>query len=146
MVPPGSVDGNGFLTQGFMRVEAEQMLAELVGALTPANKAKVQGIPFAFDAQTSEFNAYAGCENGVPYMAMTLPLLRAVGHIAEARASDEVFGSRRTDVYTRQAAEAMNASAPVPDPAPGFYSPQEANDPRKLGRQRIIFDEMVGFV
>lgn len=145
-LPPGAVDNNGYFTVGFMKTEAEQMLNELVAALQPANKAKVQGIPFVFDAQTSEVNAFAGCENGAPFMAMTLPLLRAVGHIAEAKAADEVFGTQRVSVYTRQAAEAMAANAPIPDPPPGFYAPQEAQDPRKLGRQRVILDEMIGFV
>ena len=145
-VPPGSVDGNGYLTQPFMRAEAESLLNELVNVLPADKKAKVQGIPFAFDAQTSEFNAYAGCENGSPFMAMTLPLLRTVGHIAEAKAADEVFGTQRTPVYTRTAAQAMSDSAAAPDPPAGFYTLQEANDPRKLGRQRVIFDEMVSYV
>lgn len=145
-VPPGSVDPNGYMTVPFMKSETEQILNELVAALQPANKAKVQGIPFVFDSQTSEVNAFAGCENGAPFMAMTMPLLRALGHIAEAKAADEISGTQRAPAYSRQAAEAMSAGAPIPDPAPGFYTPQEANDPRKLTRQRVLLNEMVGFV
>jgi hypothetical protein len=124
-LPAGAADGNGYLTVPFMQAESKQMLDDLVAALPADKKAKVKGTPF---------------------MAVTLPLLRAMGHIAEAKASDEVFGTQRVDSYTQQAAQAMGAGAPIPDPAPGFYSPQEANDPRKLGRERVIFDEMVGFV
>jgi hypothetical protein len=145
-LPPSAVDGNGFFTVPFMRAETEQILTELVAALEPTKRAKVQGIPFAFDSETSEVNAFAGCQNGSPFMAMTLPLLRAMGHIAEAKAADEVFGTQRVDGYTRQAAQAMASNAPIPDPAPGFYAPHETHDPRKLGRQRVILDEMVGFV
>lgn len=145
-LPAGAADGNGYLTVPFMQAESKQMLDDLVAALPADKKAKVQGIPLVSDTQTSEVNAFAGCEKGTPFMAVTLPLLRAMGHIAEAKASDEVFGTQRVDSYTQQAAQAMGAGAPIPDPAPGFYSPQEANDPRKLGRERVIFDEMVGFV
>jgi hypothetical protein len=145
-LPAGAVDQNGYFTVPFMRAEAEQILNELVAALNPTTRTKVQGIPFAFDDHTNEVNAFAGCQNGSPFMAMTLPLLRAMGHIAEAKAADEVFGTHRVDGYTRQAAEAMAANAPIPDPAPGFYAAHETHDPRKLGRQRVILDEMIGFV
>jgi hypothetical protein len=145
-LPQGAADGNGYLTVPFMQGEATQMLNDEVAALAPNRKAKVQGIPLVFDLQTGEVNAFAGCENGAPFMAITIPLLRAAGHIAEAKASDEVFGTQRVDSYTQQAAAAINAGAAIPDPPPGFYSPAEANDPRKLSRQRVVFNEMVGFI
>lgn len=145
-LPPGAVDGNGYFTVPYMRTEAEAMLNELVAALHPTTRAKVQGIPFAFDAETNEVNAFAGCQNGNPFMAMTLPLARALGHIAEAKAADEIFGTNRVDTYTNMAAQAMSANAPIPDPPAGFYQPNEALDLRKLGRQHIILDEMFGFV
>lgn len=145
-LPAGAIDAGGFLTMSFMQAETSQMLNDLVAALPANRKAKVQGIPLLFDTQAGEVNAFAGCENGAPFMAVTLPLLKAAGHIAEAKAADEVFGTQRVDAYTKQAAAAIGAGAPIPDPPAGFYSPVEANDPRKLSRERIIFNEMVGFV
>jgi hypothetical protein len=145
-VVPGSTDAGGFLTQPFMQAEATQMLRDLVAALPADRKAKVDGIPLLFDGQSGEVNAFAGCDGGAPFMAITLPLLAAMGHIAEAKASDEVFGSQRVDAYTRLAGAAVAAGQPVPDPPAGFYGPQEANDPRKLGRERVVLDEMLGFV
>lgn len=143
---PGSYDNQGQLTVGFLQTESTQILRELVAALPDANRAKVDGIPLLFDNQTGEINAFAGCENGAAFMAITLPLSRAMGHISEAKAADELFGTQRVGSYTRLAANSISAGGPVPDPPPGFYTPAEALDPRKLSRQRDVYDEMVGFV
>jgi hypothetical protein len=143
---PGSFDNQGQLTVGFLQAESAQILRELVAALPDGSRAKVDGIPLLFDNQTGEVNAFAGCENGAAFMAITLPLMRAMGHISEAKAADELYGTQRVSTYTRLAAESLGKQGPVPDPPPGFYSPNEAMDPRKLSRQRDVYDEMVGFV
>jgi hypothetical protein len=143
---PGTYDAQGQLSVPFMQAEAAQILRELVAALPNDNRAKVEGIPLMFDTQTAEVNAFAGCENGGAFMAITVPLLRAMGHISEAKAADELFGSQRVNRYTRLAADSLGANGPVPDPPAGFYAPAEALDPRKLARQRDVFDEMTGFV
>lgn len=145
-LPPGAVDGGGFFTIGFMQAESNEIIRALVASLPPGRKEKVDGIPFLFDDKTNEVNAFAGCENGASFMAMTFPLMRALGHIAEAKAADEVFGSQRVDAYTQMAADAIRSDRPVPDPPAGFYGPNEGLDPRKLARQRVVFDEMVAFV
>jgi hypothetical protein len=145
-LPPGAADANGFLTVGFMQTEATQMLRDLVANLPADRKQRVNGIPMEFDTQTSDVNAFAGCANGKAFMAVTLPLARAAGHIAEAKAADEFFGTSHVDAYTQLAADSIGRNGPVPDPPPGFYSPAEANDPRKLARERVVFDEEVGFI
>lgn len=145
-IAPGSVDAGGFLTPGWQAQEAAEILRQLVAALAADKKAKVDGIPLAVDSTSGEVNAFAGCDNGVSFMAITSPLMKALGHIAEARAADELFGSKRVDTYTRAASDALSAGQPVPSPPAGFYSPVEALDPRKLARQRDVFDEEVAFV
>ena len=144
-LPPGSIDGGGFLTQAFEQTEAADLLQTLVATLPPAKRQRVAGIPLLIDAQSGEVNAFAGCENGKSYMAFTVPLLRIVGHIAEAKAADELTGGQHVDAYTKLAADATTHGAPPPDPPPGFYG-AEAMDPRKLSRQRVVFDEMAGFI
>lgn len=143
---PGSYDAQGQLSLGFLQAESAQILRELVAALPTESRAKVDGIPLLFDNQTGEVNAFAGCENGAAFMAITAPLMRAMGHISEAKAADELFGTQRVSRYTRLAADSLGANGPVPAPPPGFYSPAEALDARKLARQRDVYDEMVAFV
>ena len=62
---------------GFLEAESAEILRALVAALPAGKRERVDGIPFAFDRETSEVNAFAGCENGASFMAMTLPLARA---------------------------------------------------------------------
>ena len=69
-----------------------------------------------------------------------------MGNLSEAKAADELFGSQRVSQYTRQASDSLRSGGPVPDPPANFYSPAEGLDPRKLSRQRDVFDEMSGFV
>jgi hypothetical protein len=143
--PPGSVDAGGLLTLGFEQAEASDLLRALVSGLAPAKRQRVEGIPLLIDAQSGEVNAFAGCDSGKSFMAITVPLLRIVGHIAEAKAADEIAGGQHVDAYTTLAADATTHGAPAPEPPPGFFG-AEATDPRKLTRQRVVFDEMVGFI
>jgi hypothetical protein len=145
-LPPGSVDGSGAFTPAYEKGQAEKILNELVASLRADYKAKVQGIPLAADMQTADVNAYAGCENGAAFMAITYPLLRAAGHIAESKAADDTFGTQRLNSYYKMTADALASGGAVPDPPAGFFTASEANDPRKLIRQRDIFDEMIAFV
>ncbi len=131
---------------GFLEAESAEILRALVAALPSGKRERVDGIPFAFDRETTEVNAFAGCENGASFMAMTLPLARAIGHIAEAKAVEEQFGGQRVAAYDKLAADAVRADRPIPDPPPGFYAPNEAQDPRKLARQRVVLDEAIAFV
>jgi len=134
------------MTLAFLQGESTQVLQALVAALAPAQKQKVDGIPLLFEMQSGEVNAFAGCENSQAFMAITSPLLRAMGHIAEAKAADELFGSQRVARYTKLAADTLGAGGQVPDPPANFYTQAESLDPRKLARQRDVFDELVGFV
>lgn len=145
-LPPGAVDGGGFLTQPFLASEAADLLRALVAALPAGRKEKVDGIPLAIDNETPEVNAFAGCKDGASFMAITQPLLKVIGHLAEAKAADELFGTSRSNQYANMAADAVKGGKAIPDPPPGFYSPQEATDARKLARQRILADEMIAFV
>lgn len=143
---PGSFDTGGFITPAWQAQEAAEILRQLVAALPADKKAKVDGIPLAVDNTSGEVNAFAGCDNGASFMAITSPLMKAMAHIAEAKAADELFGTKRVDTYTRMTADALAAGQQVPNPPAGFYGPTEGLDPRKLARQRDIFDEEVAFV
>ena len=144
--PAGAVDAQGMFTVQFEEAEAGEILRALVAALPAGKKERVDGIPFAFDRETGEVNAFAGCESGVAFMAMTLPLARVLGHLSEARAAEEIFGGQRVNAYGQLAADAVKAGQPIPAPPPGFYAPAEMMDARKLARQRVVLDEAYAFV
>lgn len=145
-LPAGAVDAQGMFVPGFLEAESAEILRALVAALPAGKRERVDGIPFAFDRETSEVNAFAGCENGASFMAMTLPLARAIGHLSEAKAVEELFGGQRVSSYGKLAADAVRADRPIPDPPPGFYAPGEMLDARKLARQRVVLDEAIAFV
>lgn len=145
-LPAGAVDAQGMFVPAFLEAESAEILRALVAALPSGKRERVDGIPFAFDRDTREVNAFAGCENGASFMAMTLPLARAIGHLSEAKAVEEQFGGQRVSAYGKLAADAVRADRPIPEPPPGFYAPGEALEPRKLARQRVVLDEALAFV
>lgn len=127
------------------REEVRSIIAELVAALSPAAKAKVQSIPLVFDADANEINAFAGCDNGAPYLAVTEGFLLAVDAVAQTRATDELFGSKTYDAYSANVAarlEDPKASPALPD---GSIPAAQMNDPRRLSRAREIFDDVTAF-
>ena len=121
------------------------VLAELVAALPPQHKSRVQGIPLSFDP-TTEVNAFAGCENGAPFMAATAGMLEAVDAIAQTRATDELFGTRTYDAYCDavlpQLVRSDKARAALPS---GIIPANLGPDPRRWSRAREIFQEVIAF-
>jgi hypothetical protein len=135
------------MTGAFIRQDSKMVLDELVAALDDASRAKVRGIPLAVIEDPKEVNAFAGCDKtGKAFMGITAPLLTLQAASAEARAYDELFGARKYEAYVDSVAGMVRSGKPVRGLAPGQLPLPQAIDPRKLARQRQIYDEQVAFV
>ncbi len=128
-----------------MQQEVRGILADLVAALPAGHQSRVRGIPMTFDP-TTEVNAFAGCEQGQPFMAATAGMLEAVDAIAQTRATDELFGTRTYDAYCDavlpQLAKSEHARAGLPA---GIVPTNLGPDPRRWSRAREIFQEVIAF-
>ena len=129
------------------QAEVRSVVAEDVAALTPDNQARVRGIPFLFDPNPFEINAYANCDDhGSPGIVGTEGLLEAIDAIAQTRATDELYG---TNTYARYVTSVVpnlvqsdKASAALPL---GVIPLSAIADPRRWSRAHEWFDEIAGF-
>ena len=145
--PLGSVDTNGSFTPQFMRQEAPSVMGELMGALPEAARAKVSGVPLKIVEDPKDVNAFAGCtSSGAPFVAVTAPLLLIMARTSETRAFDETFGTAKYDELANGFANEVKAQKTVAGPPPGFLPLPQTLDPRKLSRQKLLFDEQLSFV
>jgi len=130
---------------GWLRQQAQSILNELVAALPDASRARVQGIPLVVDDTPGDVNAFAACSDGHSLMAITDGLLQITAGLAQASASDEVFGGTKTDEYIHFIATHLEQGKPIPRPA-GFLSAAVQTDGRKVQRQHVWFEEEVAFI
>lgn len=130
----------------FLRDRAQAILTELVAALPEAKRNRVSGIPLLFDDNLAEVNAFAACSKNRAAMAITAGILDIQAHLSQAAATDEVFGTQKLGEYIYMVASTRQEGKPPTRPGPTFYSPAQAEDPRKLVRQHQIFDEQAAFV
>jgi len=143
----GSFDPSGAITAQYLRQEPASVIAELVAALPTTSRAKVNGIPLQVVEDPKEVNAFAGCsKTGSAFMGITAPLLLIMARTSEARAFDELYGSAKYNELANGIANEVRGQRAVAGPPPGFLPLPQALDPRKLARQRFLFDEQVAFV
>jgi hypothetical protein len=126
------------------RAEVRAVLAELVAVLPAAQKAKVQNIPLVFETDETEINAFAGCENGAPFMATTEGFNLAVEAIAQTRATDELFGTQTYEAYAT-GIKAKLAKGQSPALPAGIIPAQHVNDAKRQSRAREIYGDIVAF-
>ena len=137
---------NGIEIQALRNIAGEVM-GTLINALAPAPQARVRDIPFVADPTVGEVNAFAACdEQGLPLMAISDGLLEVEAHIAQFKATDELFGTRKVDQYVQLLAQNQRPNQPLARPGPGFVDPIQHVDGRKVARQRQIFEEQLAFV
>lgn len=131
----------------FLRGRALAVLGELVAALPQPQQSRVQGIPLITDSTVGEVNAFATCtRDGKTAMAITDGLLDIQAHMAQARAIDELFGSRKVDEYVRFIAQNQRPKAPIAQPPAGMFDAAQTVDGRKVARQHDVLDEQIAFV
>ncbi|HEX9298097.1 MAG TPA: M48 family metalloprotease [Polyangiaceae bacterium] len=145
--PIGSFDWYGAFTSQYMRQEAPSVVAELVSALPDSARAKVQSIALQVVEDSKDVNAFAGCsKSGTPFMGITGPLLLIMARTSEARAFDETFNTAKYNELAAGIAAEVRARKGVAGPPGGFLPLPQALDPRKLARQKFLFDEQIAFV
>jgi len=131
---------------GFLRSRAQNVLGKLVNALPDASRAKVQGIPLVADPTVGDVNAFAACDNGVALMAITDGLLEIQAHMAQFRATDEVFRTNKLDQYIHLLATKQKPGGPIVRPPAGFVDPSQHTHGQKVARQHQLMDEQLAFV
>lgn len=130
-----------------MRQEPAAVIAELIANLPDAVRGKVQGIPLQVIEDPKDVNAFAGCsKSGGAFMGITMPLVLILARTSEARAYDELFGTSKYGELTSGFATEVRGQKTVSGPPVGFLPLPQALDPRKLARQRFLFDEQLAFV
>jgi len=130
----------------FLHARAQAIIKELIAALPEAKRSRVNGIPLLFDDNLAEVNAFASCSKGQAAMVITAGILDIEANLARAAATDEVFGTHKLAEYIQLVASTLAEDRPPARPAPGFYSPVQAQDPRKIERQHQLLDEQIAFV
>jgi hypothetical protein len=131
----------------WLRNQAGIVMGELIAALSPGARSRVENIPFLADPAVGEVNAFAACDDeGKPLMAITDGLLEIEAQLAQFKATDEIFGTKKLDAYIQLVAQNQKPGMPIVRPAIGFVDPLQHVDGRKVARQHEIFDEQVAFV
>jgi hypothetical protein len=132
---------------GWLRSEAGVVMGSLIDALAPTHQSRVDDIPFVADPTVGMVNAFAACDDqGLPLMAISDGLLEVEAHIAQYKATDELFGTKKLDAYIRLLAQSQRPDQPLVRPAPGFADPSQHVDGRKVARQHQVFEEQLAFV
>ncbi|WP_433937011.1 M48 family metalloprotease [Sorangium cellulosum] len=131
----------------WLQSEAGVVMGALIGALPSGAQQKVRGIPFIADPTVGEVNAFAGCDDQrMPFMAITDGLLEIQAQIAQFKATDEIYGTRKLDEFLRMLAQRQRPGQPILRPPAGFIDPAQHTDPRKVERQRQLYHEQLAFV
>jgi hypothetical protein len=146
---PGPSTGNDPITATdvpWLRSRATSLMSELVAVLPDAARARVQSIPLAIDDTPGLVNAFATCTRGKAAMVVSDGLLNIISHLSQARANDDVFGTRKVDEYNAFIAARQRPNAPIAEPPPGFFDNAALGDSRRIARQHDVFDETLGFV
>jgi len=127
----------------WLRNQAGVVMGALIDALPADKQSIVKDIPFVADPTPGEVNAFAACDDqGLPLMAISDGLLEVEAYIAQFKANDETFGTRKLDEYLKLLAQ----NGGFVRPPMGFVDPVQSVDGRKVNRQHQLFDEQVGFV
>lgn len=145
--PPNSTDAQGAMTMAFLRTEVTSVIEEVRAHLPPDHRARVEHVPFHVVDDTVEPNAAAGCAPGnrAPMIMITTPMLTIAAATSEARAYDELASTTTYETYANSIMNMIRQGA-VRGLPPGTLSGPLATDPRKLARQRQLFDEQVAFI
>ena len=145
-LPVAGADPINRVDINFLRGRAQSVIRELIAALQPDSRQRVETIPLVVDDTPGEVNAFAACIRGRALMAISDGLLDIEAHLARAKATDELFRTNKTGEYISFIARHQRPRAPVARPPAGFFIPQHDADPRKIRRQHELLDEQLAFV
>jgi hypothetical protein len=137
----------GALLMPFMRDEAKKIYEKQRAALPPTERAAVEGIPFLFEDNKEEVNAFAGCDDsGKKFVVVTAGMYQILDLVAQARATDETFGTQYYSQYVDELSRQQVGKAQILPLPPGMLDVTKSLNQRKLQRQRQLFQEMAAYV
>ncbi|MBN1609674.1 MAG: M48 family metalloprotease [Polyangiaceae bacterium] len=140
-------DPINLVDRSYLRGRAGEVHQALIAALNATYAAKVSAVPLLFDDEVGSVNAFAACtDQGKAFVVVTDGLLEIAANLAQAKATDDIFGSRKLDEYIRFVAQNQRPKQPIVRPPQGFYVSSQQVDGRKVQRQHQVFDEEVAFV
>jgi hypothetical protein len=146
-LPPGALEPDGSFALPFLEQEAQYLLSTMAANLEPAQRARVANIPLNFMNTLTEVNAAAGCtRGGRAFMVATAAILVLHAATAEARAVDEIAGTRLLADYTDRTVRLINQEQMVRGLPDGVVPPAMAMNPQKLARQRYLYDVQIAFI
>lgn len=130
----------------WLRGKAVSLNQELVSVLPEDAKRRVQSIPLVVDDTPGEVNAAAACVRGAAILMVSDGLLDIVGRLSAAKATDDLFRTRKVDEYIAFLARQQRPRQPIPQPPVGFFDARLASDPNWVRREQEVLDETLGFV
>ncbi|HET7540289.1 MAG TPA: M48 family metalloprotease [Polyangiaceae bacterium] len=131
----------------YLRGQAQSLLNELVATLPATQQQRVAGIPLVVNSAVGDVNAFATCtSSGHAAMAITDGLLDIEGHLSQARANDEIFGTHKLTDYIQLIVQQQRPNRPIVQPPLGFFDPGQQVDGRRVARQHQLLEEQIGFV
>jgi hypothetical protein len=135
------------MTMAFLRTEVDAVYREVLSHLPPDHRARVEHVPLHIVDDPVEPNAAAGCSPGsrAPMVMITTPMLTIAAATSEAHAYDELASTSTYETYASGLIDMIRRQR-VAGLAPGALSGPLATDPRKLARQRELFDEQIAFI
>ncbi|MBK6535578.1 MAG: hypothetical protein IPF99_40430 [Deltaproteobacteria bacterium] len=146
-LPPGAVEPDGSFTLPFLEQEAQYLISTLSANLEPNHRSRVANIPLNFVNSLTEVNAAAGCtRGGRAFMVATAAILVIHAATAEARAVDEIAGTRLLQDYTDRTVRMINQEQLVRGLPDGVVPSAMAFNPQKLARQRYLYDVQIAFI
>jgi hypothetical protein len=145
--PSGSTDSSGAMQMSFLRTEVEAVYREVLADLSADHRSRVERIPFHVVDDPREPNAAAGCSPGsrAPMVMITTPMLTLCAATSEAMAYDELAHTTTYETYASSIGDMFQRGS-IRGLGPGTLSGPLATDPRKLARQRHLFDQQVAFI
>jgi hypothetical protein len=121
---------------------SQRVLGELIAALPDDRRARVAAVTLATDNRLGDVNAFATCdEDGAPMIGISDGMITIAAHLAMGTATDELFETDKAREYLAW----LQARGLDPPPV-AFYAAAYHTDPRKVARQREVFEEQLAFV
>lgn len=121
---------------------SQRVLGELIAALPDDQRARVANLTLTSDNRLGDVNAFATCdEDGAPMIGISDGMITIAAHLAMGTATDELFETDKAREYLVW----LGAHGLAPPPV-AFYEAAYHTDPRKVARQREVFEEQIAFV
>lgn len=140
--PAFATDPINMTDQRLLFRHSQRILGELVAALPDDRRARLANLTLTSDNRLGHVNAFATCDDeGAPMIGIGDGMITIAAHLAMGTATDELFETDKAREYLVW----LSARGLSPPPV-AFYDATYHTDPRKVARQRELFEEQIAFV